>query len=162
MDDIELETRWRASFGKGREAPFARIVERLFTRHFDPFKGMIGLHFDLHLRLDLLEVVRRNAVLQLDIVIKSALDRRPRRELRLRPDAKNRRGQHMGARMAQPFQIGHLRAFFWILSIFRHEKVFDIDCARALAKRFVGWTPRHCEHFPLCSCRRGFYLPRRR
>ena len=47
---------------------------------------MIGLDLLLHLRLDLLEILGRNAVRQLDIVIEAVLDRRAGGELRFRPD----------------------------------------------------------------------------
>ena len=46
------------------------------------------VRFDLlfHLRLDLFEIVGRNAVRKIDIVIKTVFHRRPGSELRFRPD----------------------------------------------------------------------------
>ena len=55
-------------------------------RNFDPFERMIRLNFVLHLGLDLFEILGRNPVRKIDIVIKAVLHRRARSELCFRPD----------------------------------------------------------------------------
>ena len=80
---------------------------------------MVRFDLLLHLRLDLLEILRRNAVRKIDIVIKTVLDRRPGGELRFRPDFQNRRRQDMRGRMTQTFDVGHLRALLWSFAFFQ-------------------------------------------
>ncbi len=69
---------------------------------------MIGFDLFLHLLLDLLEIVRRNPVRELDVVIEPVLDRWSGCELRVGPDFQNRSGQNVSGRMPQTFNIGHL------------------------------------------------------
>ena len=57
-----------------------------------------------------LEILRRDAVRQIHVVIKTVLDRRPGGELRVRPQPQDGGGQHMRGGMADAFQLGHLRA----------------------------------------------------
>jgi len=71
---------------------------------------MVGFDLLLHLALDLLEILRRNAVRKIDIVVETVFDRRSGRELRFRPDFQDGRGQDMCRRMTQTFDVGHLGA----------------------------------------------------
>ncbi len=73
-------------------------------------KRVVRLDLLFHLRLDLLEILRRDAVRQIDVVIKSVFDRRPGGELRLGPEPQDGGGQHVRGGMADAFQLGHLRA----------------------------------------------------
>ena len=73
---------------------------------------MVGFDFLFHLRLDLFEVFGRDAVVEFEVVIEAVLDRRPGRELGIRPDLENCCGQDVGSRMPQALDVGHLRALF--------------------------------------------------
>ena len=88
---------------------------------------MVRFDLLLHLRLDLLKIVRRNPVREIDIIIKAVLDRRPGGELRFRPDLQNRRRQHMRRRMTQPFDVRHLRAHFGSFAFFLHSVGGEIN-----------------------------------
>ena len=72
------------------------------------------IRFDLlfHLRFDLFEIVRRDAVWKIDIVIKTILHGRPGSELRFRPNLQNRRCEYMRRGVTQPLDVRHRRAFF--------------------------------------------------
>ncbi len=81
------------------------------------------IRFDLlfHLRLDFLEVFRRDAVRQIDIVVEAVLDRRPGGELRFRPDPQDGRRKDVRRRMAKALEVGHLRALFQSFAFFFHQ-----------------------------------------
>src|ERR1051326_172596 len=83
---------------------------------------MVRLDLLFHLRLDFLEIVRRNAVLELEVVIKSVLDRRPGCELRLGPDLEDRRPQNVRRRVTEPFDVRHLGALLESFAIVVHRK----------------------------------------
>ena len=82
---------------------------------------MIGFDLLLHLRLDLLEILRGDSVRQFDIVIEPVLDRRAGGELRFRPDFQDGGGEDMRRRMTQPFDVGHLRALLGRFSFVVHK-----------------------------------------
>ena len=71
---------------------------------------MVRLDLLFHLRLDLLEVLRRDAVRQVDVVIEAVLHRRAGGELRLRPDAQDGRREHMCGGVAETLDVRHLGA----------------------------------------------------
>ena len=108
LDDIELELARLGSFAQRREPALLAKCERFVARNFDPLEGMVRFDLLFHLRLDLLEILGRNAVRKIDVVIKAVLDRRPGGELRFRPDFQNGRGEDMRRRMAKPFEVRHL------------------------------------------------------
>ena len=81
---------------------------RLLARHLGKLESLILLHHLLHLRLDLLKIIRREPMLQIEVIIKPLIRRRPNIQLRLRPNPQNRRGQHMRARMPNARQPIHL------------------------------------------------------
>jgi hypothetical protein len=83
---------------------------------------MVGFDLLLHLGLDFFEIVRRNAVGKIDIVIKTVLDRRPGSELRFRPDFQNSRGKDVRRGMPEPLDIRHLRALLQSFAVFIHER----------------------------------------
>jgi hypothetical protein len=68
---------------------------------------MVGLDFLFHLSLDFLEILRRDAVRQVHVVIETILDGRAAGELRVGPEAEDGGGQDMRAGVAESFQIGH-------------------------------------------------------
>ena len=103
----------RARFGH------ARALRSRVTSTFA--RKVVGLDLLLHLRLDLLEILRRDAMRQIHVVIKAVLDRRPGRELRFRPDLQNGGRQNVGGGMPQPLDIGHLGAFFGSFAIVLHR-----------------------------------------
>ena len=70
LDDIELEF---ARVGARTErAQFTALGhgEGVGAREFDALEGVVGLRFLFHLRLDLPEVLGRDAVRQFDVVVK--------------------------------------------------------------------------------------------
>ena len=95
--------------------PFSPSCQSFVARNFNPLERMVRLDLLLHLRLDFLEIVRRDAVRKFDVVIKTIFDRRPGSELRFRPDLQNRRSKDVGSRMTQTFQVRHLLAFSKVL-----------------------------------------------
>ena len=76
------------------------------------FEDVVRLDLLFHLLLDLREILGRDAVRQIDVVVKAVFDRRPGGKLRVRPDAQDGRRQHMRAGVAQPLEVGHLVALF--------------------------------------------------
>ena len=79
----------------------------------------------LHLRLDFLEVIGRNAMLKIDIVVETIFHRRPGSKLGIRPDPANGRGQNVGGGVPKSLQVRHLVSLFEGLALafggFRHE-----------------------------------------
>ena len=82
---------------------------------------MVGLDFLFHLGLDFLEVLRRDAMAQLDIVIKTVFDGGTGGELGLGPKAEDGGGQDMGAGMADALQLGHFLSFVQRLAFVFHK-----------------------------------------
>ena len=76
-----------ASFAQRGKPAFLSEFERFVARNFHLLERMIRFDLLFHLRLDLFEIVRRNAVRKIDIVIKAVLHRRPGGELRFRPNS---------------------------------------------------------------------------
>ena len=66
--------------------PFVAERERFIPRNLDPLERMVRFDFVFHLGLDLFEIIGRDAVGKIHIVIKAVLHRRARSELRFRPD----------------------------------------------------------------------------
>ena len=73
-------------------------------------EGLVFLHHLFHLGLDGLEVLRRKAVLEVEVVVKAVSRRRADVELGLRPEAKHGGREYVGARMPQALEIAHLVA----------------------------------------------------
>src|SRR5207247_4685400 len=93
------------------------------ARDHNPLEHMVRLNLLFHLLLNLWEILRRDAMRELDIIIKAVLNRRPGRELRLGPQPQHGGRHHMSARMPDAFQLGHL---FTIL----HKKLLTTDIHR--------------------------------
>ena len=68
---------------------------------------MVGLDLLLHLRLDGREVLGRDAVRQVDVVVEAVLDRRPGGELGVGPEAQDGGGHDVGAGMTKGFDFSH-------------------------------------------------------
>ena len=88
---------------------------------------MVGLDFLFHLGLDLLKILRRDAVGKLDIVIETVLDGRAGGELGVGPEPENGGGHDMGAGMAQALQVGHFLAVVQCLSFVIHIKILSAN-----------------------------------
>ena len=86
FDDVDLEFARLIAIAQRGEPAFLSEIERFIARNFHALEWMVRFDLLLHLRLDLLEIIGRNAVRKIDIVIKTVLDGRPGRELRLRPN----------------------------------------------------------------------------
>ena len=118
--DVDLELARLSAIAQRGEPSFLPELERFIPRNFHPFEWMVCFDFLLHLRLDLLEIVRRNPVRKIDIVIKSVIDWWPGCELRLRPDFQNGRRQDMRSRMPQTFDVCHRCAHLGSFAFFLH------------------------------------------
>ncbi len=90
--------------------PLSRILQRLLARDDDFLEGVVRLDLLFHLGLDGREILRRDAVLQVHVVVKAVLDRRPGGELRVRPQAQNGGGHDVRGGMPDALQFGHLGA----------------------------------------------------
>ena len=108
---VELELAHIAgAFGQSAQPSAFGILDGLFAGDDDFLERVVRLDLLLHLGLDLLEILRRDAVLQIHVVIKSVFDRRTGGELRLGPEPQNGGGHDVRGGMADAFQLGHLRA----------------------------------------------------
>src|SRR5438552_14075450 len=94
---------------------------------------MVGLDLFLHLCLDLLEIVRRDPVRKIEIVIETVFDRRPSGELRFRPDFQDRRREYMRRGVTQPLEVSHLRAHLESFAFVIH-KLRDSSTALRFAR----------------------------
>ena len=74
-----------------------------------------------------LEILGRDAVRQIDVIIKAVLDRRTGGELRFRPDPQNGRGKHVRSRMADAFEIRHLLRAVLMFFVRRSSKAVEIN-----------------------------------
>src|SRR4051812_38811294 len=120
LDDIELEFRWLRPRAERAKFTTLRHIECFVSRKGRSFESVVRFDFLFHLRFDFLEVFRRDAMRQLDVVIKSVLNRRARGELRFRPNLQDSRGENMRRGVAQPFQVRHLPALFECLAFVAH------------------------------------------
>ena len=112
VDQVELESaRVFQALRKPTEATAFRHRLRLFARNHHPLEALVLLRHLAHLRLDLLEIIRRDPVLHVEVIIEAIFDRRPVGELGIRPDSEDSRRHHVSCGMAEPFQIRHLLAF---------------------------------------------------
>ena len=112
VDEVEFETGWVArAFGEATEPSRFRHGFRFFTRDRLVFELLVFLGDLAHLRLDLFEIVRGDAVLHFEIIVEPGLDGRAVGELRVRPDAQDGGGHDVGAGVPEPLQVGHLLAF---------------------------------------------------
>ena len=112
LDDIELEL--ARVPGRSPRAPSRHacaIASASSRETIDPLEDVVRFDLLFHLRLDLREILGRDAVRQIDVVIEAVLHRRPGGELRLRPDAQDGRRQHVRGGMAQPLEVGHGQTF---------------------------------------------------
>ena len=92
---------------------------RLLARDDDFLEGVVRLDLLFHLRLDLREILRRDAVRQFHVVIKSVFDRRAGGELGVGPEPQDGGGHDVGGGMPDAFQLGHLLAVVQCLAFFR-------------------------------------------
>ena len=120
LDDVELELARLGSRTEGAKFATFRHGQRFVARNFHALERMVRLDLLLHLRLDLLEIVGRDAMRQLDVVIETVLHRRPGGELRIGPDFQNGRGQDVRGGMAEALDVGHLGALLECLAVVAH------------------------------------------
>ena len=110
LDDIEFELARRRPLTKGTKDTTLGHGEGLVARQNYALEDMVRFGFLFHLGLDLLEIFGRDAVVEFEVVIETVLDRRTRGELRVGPDLEDGRRQHVGSRVPQALDVGHLRA----------------------------------------------------
>ena len=108
LDDIELElARARPRAPSAASRPRAAQRKASSREHFHALEGVVRLDLLLHLGLDFLEILGRDAVRQFDVVVEAVLDRRAGGELRFRPEPEDGGGQDVGGGMADALQVGH-------------------------------------------------------
>ncbi len=106
------------------------VFDGLLAGDKDLLEGVVGLDLFLHLGLDGGEILRRDAVLEFHVVVEAVLDRGPARKLCVGPQAQDGGGHHMGAGVAQPFQLGHLVAVVECFPIVLHTNYLTTDGRR--------------------------------
>ena len=164
--DLELRRRCPAARPGRRGRPLSASAHRLLARDDAALEDVVRLDLLLHLLLDLREILRRDAVRQIDVVIKPILHRRPRGELRLRPDAQDGRRQHVGGGVAQALEVGHLVALFEGFAFVGHrERGAKLPPGAAFAQsrrtfRVHPPLPMRRSPYPCCKPRIGRDLRR--
>ena len=117
--DLELRDIAR-TLAQPAESTVFRQRDGLRPRDDGLLENVVGLDFLFHLLLDPREVVGRDAVRQVEVVVKAILHRRARGNLRLRPDAQDGRGPHVRGGVAEALDVGHLVALFEGFAFVRH------------------------------------------
>ena len=107
FDDVDLVFARFRTFAQRSKPSFLSEFECLISRNFHPLKGVVRFDLLFHFRLDLLEIIRRNSVRKIHIVIKTVFDRRPGGKLRFRPKLQDGRREYMRRGMAQTLDIRH-------------------------------------------------------
>src|SRR5207253_8776462 len=85
LDDVELEFAGLGTFTQRCEPSLFSKIQCFIPRNLDALEWMVRFDLLFHFRLDLLEIIRRNAVRKVKIVIKTVLHGRSRSELGFRP-----------------------------------------------------------------------------
>src|SRR4030095_8534960 len=116
-EQVELELAGVArTLGQPAEPAALGIGDGLFAWDDLLLKRIVGLDLLLHLGLDFLEVLRRDAMRTFQIVIKAVLHRWAVGELGVGPQAENRGGHDVSARMPDTLELSHFRAIVERLS----------------------------------------------
>src|ERR1041385_3149397 len=102
---------------------------------------MVRLDLLFHLSLDLFEVLRRNPMRTIQIVIDTVLARRTGGEWRFRPDLQNRGRQDMRGGVAEPFDLRHLPALLQRFAILLHKREQLTTKNTKDTKKFVETKP---------------------
>jgi len=113
----QLEFAGHRTLAERPETPALGVLSGLLARDDLLLEDMVGLDLLLHLLLDAREILRSDAMVELDVVVKPILDRRTGGELGPRPQAQDGGGQHVGAGMPDPLQLGHLVAALGRLAV---------------------------------------------
>jgi hypothetical protein len=141
VDEVELEDAGIArTLAQAAEAAALRHGLGFLAADALPFELLVLLRDLFHLRLDLLEVIRRDAVLrQVEVVVEAVFHRRAVGKLGIRPQAQDGGGHHMGTGVAQAVDVGHLGAFFESFSFGGHGceggGVHGRTCVHAAGRR---------------------------
>src|SRR4029450_1235706 len=85
LDDIELELARLRSRTEGAKFTTAGHCQGVGAWELNPLEAMVFFDFLFHLGLDFFEILGRDAMRQLDIIVEAVLDRRSGGELRFRP-----------------------------------------------------------------------------
>ena len=120
FDDVDLVFARLIAIAERREPAFLSKLERLVPRNFHAFERVVRFDLLVHLGLDFFEIVWRNPVRKIDIVVEAVFDRRSGGKLRFRPNLQNRGRQYMRRRMTQTFEVGHRSALFWRFAFLNH------------------------------------------
>ena len=112
LNDIELELGCHTARSEGGQFTALGHSEGIGAGNFNALEDMVGLDLAFHILLDAGEILRRDAVGELEVVVKSVFHWRTCRELGLGPDFQNCRGKHMGGGVADAFEFSHGMAGF--------------------------------------------------
>lgn len=151
LDDIEFEPARRRARAERAELTALRHGEGVGARELNALEDVVGFRFSFHLGFDSFEVVRRNAMRQVDVVVETVLDWWTGGELRFRPDFENGGGENVRGGMAEALQIGHLGALLWRFSIVGHTR------DERSRRRSEMQAP---HHLPLCGLQRSGHRAR--
>src|SRR5437879_5253388 len=145
FDDVDLVFAWLIAIAQRGKPTFLSHLERFVARNFHALERMVCVDLLFHFRLDFLEIVGRDAVGKIDIVIKTVLYRRPGGELRFRPDFQNRRGEYMRRRVTQALDVGHRGALLQIFAFVRHsiERLLGPSRTSTFARNEQKLTPKN-------------------
>ena len=108
FDDVQFEFAGRGTLIESCKPAFFSERERFIPRNLEPFEWMVGFDLFFHFRLDLLEILRRNSMRKINIVIKTVLYWRSCGELRFRPEFQDRRCKYVRRGVPQTLNVGHL------------------------------------------------------
>ena len=147
FDDVDLEPGWLRPRTQGAEFAAFGHGQSLIARNFHALERMVCFDLLFHFRLDFLEIVGRDAVGKIDIVIKTVLNRRPGGELRFGPDFQNRRGEYMRRRVTQALDVGHRGAWLQIFEFVRHsiERLLGPSRTSTFARNEQKLTPKNAK-----------------
>ncbi len=125
LDDVGFEAIGCGPFGEGGQTALLGEFEGFVAGDDEFFEGMVCFDFEAHLLLDLGEVLRRDAVGQIDVVVEAVFHGGTGGELGFGPDFEDGGGEDVGGGVAEPLQISHLLPLLESFAFFSHGKGVD-------------------------------------
>jgi hypothetical protein len=106
------------AFAEAAESTTLRVCDCLLACDYNSFKRMIRLNLLFHFLFDLWEVVGRNAVWEIDVIIESVLNGWPGGELGFGPEPEDGGRHDVRARVPNALELGHATAVVKAFAIF--------------------------------------------
>ncbi len=110
MSSLNLLGAW--PFAQRGQAAFLGVGQRLVAGDDHFLEDLVLLDHLFHFLLDFRKILRRDAVREFHVVIKSVLHRRAGGELGVGPELGDGRGQDVRAGMSNALQVRHFLPFF--------------------------------------------------